>query len=59
MKLLFFGDMAIPDIETYSKLEKFINDKKLFKDKVVVGNLEGLIVDKKNALEMQSDSWQE
>lgn len=51
MKLLFFGDMAIPDIETYSKLDRFLNDKKLFKDKVVVGNLEGLIVDKEKALE--------
>ena len=50
MKLLFFGDMAIPDNETYTKMYEFIKQNELFKNKIVIGNLEGLIVDKEKAL---------
>lgn len=49
MKIIFFGDMAIPDNDTYMKLNKMVLDNELFKGKIVVGNLEGLIVNEENA----------
>ena len=51
MKLLFFGDMAVPDRESYQDLKKMIEDNKLFENKIVIGNLEGLITEEDEALE--------
>ena len=50
MKLLFFGDLAIPDEESYEELEQTLNKHKLFKNKVVIGNLEGVITEEEKAL---------
>ena len=50
MKLLFFGDMAVPDDESYDSIRKLIINNNLFKDKLVIGNLEGLIVNEQNTL---------
>lgn len=47
MKLLFLGDLACPEKEDIERLEK-IN---ILNDKIVIANLEGLLVDKDNSLE--------
>ena len=53
MKLLILGDLACPEKEDVIKLRNLIN---LFKDKVVIANLEGLLVDKKDALEKYNNA---
>lgn len=46
MKLIFFGDLAAPEETDVKIIEEFLERTELFKDKIVIGNLEGLIVNK-------------
>lgn len=43
MKIIFFGDLAYP-FKNIDMLKDFINKNELFKDKLIIGNLEGLLV---------------
>ena len=47
MKLIFFGDLAAPDRDDVNIIKKIIEKENIFKDKVVIGNLEGVLTDNK------------
>lgn len=44
MKIICLGDMACPEEYDVDILKKMVEDNKLFKDKIVIANLEGLLV---------------
>lgn len=46
MNLIFFGDLAAPEEVDVKIIKEFLERNELFKNKVVIGNLEGLIVSK-------------
>lgn len=47
MKIIFFGDLAAPLENDVEILHKFITENQLFNDKIVIGNMEGLLLDNK------------
>lgn len=49
MKLLFLGDIASPEEKDVQAIKK-LAEKDFFKEKIVIGNLEGLLVDTKEPL---------
>ena len=44
MKVVFFGDLVAPEEIDIEIIKNFLKETNLFKDKIVIGNLEGLIV---------------
>lgn len=47
MNLIFFGDLAAPEEDDVEIIKNFIKKTDIFKNKVVVGNLEGVLVKNK------------
>lgn len=47
MKILFLGDLAAPFKNDVEIIDKFITTSQLFNDKIVIGNMEGLLSDGK------------
>lgn len=43
--MIIVGDIASPTVEMTEKLEKFLSDSTIFKNKNMICNLEGLLAD--------------
>lgn len=57
MKIICLGDLACPEKEDIQVLLNLVNKNNLFKDKLVIANLEGLLVkDNENLLDIYKNS---